>query len=80
MRENIFVDRHEQSDVIEDWKNFPYKIEELKPYIVKFDENGAIKPKIYSEDCTIGGNNWRLVIVITHNKCTFSVNNRIQNV
>ena len=78
MRKDVFVDGHEQSDVVEDRKNFLYKMEELKPYIVEFDENGAMKPKVYLADCVIGGNNWQPVIVITHDKCTFLANNGIQ--
>ena len=53
-------------------------MEELKPYIVEFDKNGAMKPKVYSADCAIGGNNRQPVIIITHDKCTFSANNGIQ--
>ena len=78
VRKDVFVDGHERSDVVEDRKNFLYKMEELKPYIVEFDENGAIKPKAYPADCAVGGNNRRPVIVITHDKCTFSANDGIR--
>ena len=57
MRKDVFVNGHEQSDVVEDRVNFLQEIEELKPYIVEFDENGAIKPKVYSADCAMGRNN-----------------------
>ncbi len=53
-------------------------MKELKPYIVEFDEDGVIKPKVYPLDCAIGGNDWQSIIVITHNKCTFSANDGIQ--
>ena len=52
-------------------------MEELKPYMVEFDENGAIKPKVYPSDCAVGGKNQRPIIVITYNECTFSANNRV---
>ena len=54
VRKNIFVDRHEQPDVIEDCASFLRKIEELKLYIVEFDQDGAMKPKIYLFDCAVG--------------------------
>ena len=56
MCKNVFVDGHEWSNVVENCKNFLQKIEELKPYIVEFEENGVIKPKIYLSDYAIEGN------------------------
>lgn len=47
------------------------KIEELKSYIVEFDKNSAIKPKVYPSNCTVRGNNQWSIIVITHNKYIF---------
>lgn len=41
---NVFVNRYEKSDVIENCANFLKKMEELKSYMIKFFENGAIKP------------------------------------
>lgn len=46
-------------------------IEELKPYIVKFNKNVTIKPKIYPLDCTIKNKNQWLIIIITYDKCIF---------
>ena len=77
MCKNVFVDRHEQSDVVKDWKNFLQKIEELKPYIVEFEENNAIKPKVYLANYAVRGNNRRQVIIITHNEYIFPANNGI---
>lgn len=77
---DVFIDEHKWSDVIEDWKNFLQKVEELKPYIVEFDENGAMKSKIYPADCAVGKINRQPVIVITHDKYIFLANNRIQKV
>ena len=51
------MDGHERADVVEDCKNFLKKMEELKPYIVEFYENGAMKPKTYPPDCAVGGEN-----------------------
>lgn len=57
MCKNIFVDGHKWSDIIEDYKNFFWKIEEFKSYIVEFEENGVIKPKIYLFNYAVKGNN-----------------------
>lgn len=74
---NVFVDGHKPTDVSEDHKIFLEKMKELKPYIVEFDELGVIKPKVYPPDCTIGGDNQWLVIIITHNKYKFLANDRV---
>ena len=50
------------------------KIEKLKPYIVEFYENGAMKPKTYPSNCAVWRENWRPVIVITYDECTFFAN------
>ena len=50
VRKEVFVDGHERADVVEDRINFLQKMEELKPYIVEFGENGAMKPKVYPAD------------------------------
>lgn len=57
MRKDVFVDRYKQTDVVEDCKNFLKKIEELKPYMVEFYENGAMKPKTYPLNCAVRGEN-----------------------
>ena len=75
---DIFRDGHERSDVVEDRINFLRRMEELKPYMVEFDENGAMKPKVYPSDCVVEGENRRPIIVITHDKYTFSTNDRVR--
>lgn len=80
VHKDVLIDGYEKSDIIEDRKVFLNKIEELKPYIVEFDEDGVIKPKVCPFDCAIEGNNQQLLIVITHNKYTFFTNDRIQKV
>lgn len=78
VRKDVFVDGHERSDVIKDRVNFLKKMEELKPYMVEFEESGAMKPKVYPIDCVVGGEDRRPVIVITHDECTFSANDGIR--
>ena len=74
----MFIDKHERSDVVEDCKVFLNKMEELKPYIVEFDKDGVIKPKVYLLNCIVSGNNWQPIIVITHDEYTFSTKDGIQ--
>lgn len=78
MKKDVFVDGHERSDVVEDRIRFLNKMEELKPYLVEFDENGTMKDKTYPPDCAVGGEDRRPVIVITHDECTFSANDGIR--
>lgn len=78
VHKNAFVDRHEQLDIVKDCKNFLKKMKELQSYLIIFKENKKKKPKIYLPDCAIGEDNYCQIIVITHNKCIFSANNRGQ--
>ena len=78
MRKDVFIDGHERSDVVEDRKNFLKKMEELKPYMIEFEEDGTIKAKTYPSDCVVGGPNRRPIVVITHDECTFSANDGIR--
>ena len=57
VHKDVFIDGHKRSDVVKDRKVFLEKMEELKPYMVKFDENGAMKPKVYPLNYVLGGNN-----------------------
>ena len=74
---DMFIDGHEQPDVVEDRNRFLVKIEELKPYMVEFNEDGLIKAKDYLVDGTVGGEERCPIIVITYDECTFSANNGI---
>lgn len=74
---DVFIDRYEQFDVMEDYTNLLKKIEELKLYIIKFFKNGKIKPKVYFFDYIVRSENLRLIILITHDKCIFFANNKI---
>lgn len=46
--------------------------------MVEFEEDGIMKNKIYSLNYVVGGTERCPVIVITHNECTFSINNGIK--
>lgn len=78
VHKDVFIDGHEPSDVVEDRKNFLGRMEELKPYMVEFEENGAMKDKIYPPDCAVHGPSRRPIIVITHDECPFSANDGIR--
>ena len=53
-------------------------MKELQLYFVKFEENDAIKKKIYLFNCAIYGPNCHPIIVISYNKSIFFANNTIQ--
>lgn len=74
----MFVDGHERPDVVEDRERFLKTMEELKPYMVEFNEDGTMKDKEYPLDCAVGGGIRRPIIVITHDECTFSANDGIR--
>ena len=80
VHKDVFIDGQERLDVVDDQNNFLTKMEDLKPYIVEFEEDGKMKPKDYPSDCAVGGNDRRPIIVITHDECTFSDNDGIQRV
>lgn len=61
-------------------KIFYNKIKSLFPYFIKFLDNKFKLSKTYSENCIIGGPNWRLIIMITYDKSTFSINNNKQKI
>lgn len=49
----MFVDRYERFNIVKDRSNFLQKIEELELYIVEFNKDGIMKPKIYFLDCIV---------------------------
>lgn len=77
MKKDVFIDGHERSDMVEDCKRFLNKIEDLKPYLVEFNEDGTIKDKTYPPDCTVRDEDCWPVIIITHDECTFLTNDNI---
>lgn len=52
-------------------------MEELKPYIVEFNQDRVVKPRVYSSNYIIRAENCWPVVIITYNKCNFFVNNKI---
>lgn len=66
MHKDIFIDGYKQSNIIKDHKNFLKKIEELKPYIIKFVENNIMKKKIYLPDCIVYGSSYHSIIIINY--------------
>lgn len=77
MPKDVFVDGHERLDVVEDRANFLKKMEELKPFLVEFSEDGTMKSKIYAFDCVVWVEDSRPIILITHDECIFLANNGI---
>ena len=52
-------------------------MEELKPYIVEFNKNGAMKAKDYPVNCAVGGEERCTIIIITYDEYTFFANDGI---
>lgn len=80
IQKDMFMDKYKRSDIVEYHINFLIKMEELKPYMVEFDKDGTMKPKTYPLDCVVKGENKWPIIMITHNKCTFSTNGSVKKV
>lgn len=76
IKKDVFVNGHERANVVEDRKAFLKIMLDLEPYLVEFDSKGNMKDKVYPYDCQIGRIDWRSVIAIMHDECTFSANDR----
>ena len=74
---DVFIDGYKRPDMVKDQNRFLIKIEELKPYMIEFNEDGAKKAKHYPVDCVVGDKKRYPIIVITHNECTFSANDGV---
>ena len=55
-------------------------MEELNPYMVEFNEDGAIKVKDYPSNCIIGDKERRPIIIINYNEYTFFTNDGVRKV
>lgn len=76
----MFIDGHKQPKVIENQNCFFTKIKELKSYMVKFNEDGTMKAKNYLVDYIVREKKWCLIIIMTYDRYTFFVNDRIRKV
>ena len=80
VNKNVFVNGHKRPNVVDNCEKFLNTMKDLEPYLVEFEEDGSIKIKNYPDNCAIRGDIHCFVIVITHDKCTFSANNGIRKV
>lgn len=53
-------------------------MKDLKPYLVEFHKNSAMKPKVYSLDYAVENNKRRPIIRIINGDCTFSAKDGIR--
>lgn len=44
--------------MVKDYKRFLNKMEDLKPYLIKFNKNNIIKNKTYFTDCIVEDENY----------------------
>lgn len=63
--------------MIEDCNKFLYTMKDLESYLIEFEKDRSIKTKKFPDNCTIKGDKYCLVIVITYNECIFFANNEI---
>lgn len=76
----MFFDRYEQEDVKKYWETFLHKIKLFLLYFLKFFEDDIIILKEYSIDCVIEKPGKRPIIMIIHDKSTFSINDGYKKV
>ena len=74
VKKGVYVDGHERQDVVGYREGFIKRLEELWPYIVEFEDDGTIVNKAYPEGCIVGGRDRQPIILVTHDKSTFSSN------
>lgn len=74
---DLFIDKYEKFDIIKNYEEFIKKIEELKSYIIEFEEKDIINNKIYLPDYVVSGKNCQSFVLTTYNKCTLFINNGI---
>lgn len=77
IKKNVFIDRYEWPNMVENCKKFLSIIKNLKLYLVEFKEDGSMKIKNYPDDCIVREDKPYLIIVTTYKKCTFFANNKI---
>ncbi len=70
----MFFDGYEREDVVEYRETFLSEMKSLLPYFVEFSDDGSILPKVYPNDCEVGGSDQRPILMITHDESTFSAN------
>lgn len=78
MSKDIFIDGYERADLVKNCANFLKKIKKLNLFLVEFNKDGTIKPKIYFFNCIVENEDFWPIIVITYNKYIYLANNRIQ--
>lgn len=77
-QKGVFFDGHKREDIVEYRETFLEEIESPLSYFGKFSNDGFMFPKIYPENCTVGGPNRGSIIMITHDESIFSAKNAQQ--
>lgn len=57
IKKDVFINKHKKLDIIQACENFVKVMKELKPYFIKFNEDGTMKNKEYLLDYAIRGAN-----------------------
>lgn len=53
VRKDVFVDKHEQSDIVKDCINFINLMKNMEPHLVRFNKDDTIKDKNYPLGCRV---------------------------
>ncbi len=67
----MFIDGYESSNLVEDQNNFLTRMEDIKLYIVQFEESDTMETRIYLSDFAVKSDDRRLIILITNTEYTF---------
>lgn len=74
----MFIDGYESSNLVEDQNNFLTRMEDIKLYIVQFEESDTMETRIYLSDFAVKSDDRRLIILITNTEYTFFTSNGIR--
>lgn len=53
----MFVDGYKRSNIVKNCANFLKDMEELKLYMIEFNSDSIMKPKLYLLNCIVEGKN-----------------------
>ena len=57
-KKDVFLNRHEQLDLVKDCAKFLNLMKDIKPYLVEFNEDDTIKDKVYCPDYVVNNNDY----------------------
>ncbi len=61
---NVFIDRHERSDMVKYYNRYWKEIEAIKPYLIEFKGDSSMKSKVYLKKCAVRDTNWQPIFLL----------------